>query len=110
MPKDTLGDRIAQIRNNLDYNQKEFAEALGLKSAAAISKWESNDREPSIEMIMKIATIGGRSIEWLMSGSERNNSYSERMELLEEENKKLKKELMAYEKAIAYLNKIKEKE
>jgi len=109
MPNITLGDRIAQIRAKLNYNQTDFAKALGLKSAAAISKWESNDREPELKLLKKVAELGGKNIEWLIYGKEEEGPYQKRLELLEKENQNLQKKLAVYEKAISYINKEKGK-
>ncbi|MBI4652227.1 helix-turn-helix transcriptional regulator, partial [Candidatus Desantisbacteria bacterium] len=64
----TLGERIKIIRENLNLNQVEFANKLGLKTSTAISYYETNQREPDITSLIKIAELSGLSLNWLLLG------------------------------------------
>lgn len=111
MPTETLktfGERIKFIRKKINYSQIDLAKVLKLKSAAAISKWESNAREPEIKYISQLAELGRVSIDWLISGKEDSSIYVGRIDNLEKENNKLKEKLAVYEKTIGYLNEIKD--
>lgn len=125
MPKQTLGDRIALIREELKKSQTDFALLLNYSDPATVSKWESNDRKPDIRTLQKIAEIGNKDLGWLITGKiattgeeafkstfyysdKKENPYLKRIQDLEEENKKLKKKLAVYEKAVSYFDKAKE--
>jgi len=65
---DTLGKRIRFIRERLKFNQSELAQYLGLESAVAISKYESDQREPDKDKLIKISKLGNTSLDWLLTG------------------------------------------
>ena len=65
---DNLGIRIREIRERLGLNQTEVAEKLGLGGPAAVSKYEKNQREPEIDILIKISKLGNRSLDWLLTG------------------------------------------
>jgi len=54
----TLGQNIKKYRKQKGLTQSELAEMIDLKSIT-IRKYESDDREPSIETITKIAEALG---------------------------------------------------
>ncbi|MGK9367547.1 XRE family transcriptional regulator [Melioribacter sp. Ez-97] len=70
--KNSLGKRIYSIRKKLGLNQTEFALSIGLSTASAISLYETDDREPDIETLKKIAEIGDVDLGWLITGQEIN--------------------------------------
>lgn len=51
---ETLGDRIKRLRKNKDRTQEQVAAAL-LLNRRAISSYEKNEREPSLETIVLLA-------------------------------------------------------
>ena len=51
-------------------NQVDFAVKIGLKSATGISGYENNTREPDISTLIKIAELGEKSLDWLLTGKE----------------------------------------
>lgn len=61
-----LGKRIKEVRGIL--TQKEFAERLGLDHTT-IASWESGRREPDLESLIKMADMGGVSLDWLVGRS-----------------------------------------
>lgn len=65
---DTLGKRIKYLRERLKFDQAEFAKYLGLESAAAISKYESDQREPDKDKLVKIGKLADVSLDWLLTG------------------------------------------
>ena len=65
---DNLGGRIKKIREQLALNQAQFAEQLGLGGPAAVSKYEKNQREPEIAVLVKIARMGNEPLDWLLTG------------------------------------------
>ncbi len=66
----TLGDRIKRIRDSiLKQNQADFAKKLGFSRVATISDYEKNKRSPDITSLRKIASVGGVTLEWLLTGN-----------------------------------------
>lgn len=60
----TIGFRIRQARVEKGYNQKEFAQKLGIQ-AAWLSRLERNDGNASDELLLKIAQETGTSYNWI---------------------------------------------
>ena len=75
---DTLGKKIKFIRDKLGLNQSQLAKELGLESAMAISKYESDQREPDISKLIKLSEIGGVSLDWLLTGEGEMTRQSEK--------------------------------
>lgn len=71
-----LGHTIANFRNLKGLNQREFAKVLGV-SNGAVAMWETNKRQPDIDMLKKIAAFFDVSVGYLI-GSEKSggNDYS----------------------------------
>lgn len=59
-----FSDRLKILRNNLDITQKDFAEKIGI-TAAALSSYENNLKNPSIAVAKRIAETFNVSIDWL---------------------------------------------
>lgn len=64
-----LGTVLAQLRNQKGLNQREFAQAIGV-SNGAVAMWETNKRQPDLEMIKKIAVYYGVSTDYLLGESD----------------------------------------
>jgi transcriptional regulator with XRE-family HTH domain len=54
---ETLGDRIRALRDQHDFSLREFARKLGDVTAAHISDIENGRRNPSPELLAKIAKV-----------------------------------------------------
>lgn len=67
---DTIGKRIKFIREKLGLNQSQLAKEIGLESAMAISKYESDQREPDISKLIKLSELGNTSLDWLLTGAD----------------------------------------
>lgn len=61
----TVGERIAQIREQSQLNQKDFAAQIGA-TQGALSKIETGLSKPSYETLETIGTIFGVSLDWLI--------------------------------------------
>ena len=61
-----FGDKIHQIRMSRSLTQKQFGDSLGV-SGQAVSKWERNMGNPSLEVISSISKIFDVSLEQLMN-------------------------------------------
>lgn len=58
----TIGDKIKKLRQNIGMSQTELAEKLHI-SNQAISKWENNTSDPTINLLPDLASILGVSID-----------------------------------------------
>ncbi len=57
--------RIAELRRDLGYSQKQLADFLGV-TQQAISKYESGIREPDVETIIKLSKLFNVSSDYLL--------------------------------------------
>lgn len=70
MEKQTIGDRLRQIRNENCLTIKQAAERLMIKSDSW-SSWENGDRVPSVPSLIDICETFNVSADWLLGQSER---------------------------------------
>lgn len=68
-----LGNRIREIRLNLNLTGEEFGKKLNV-TKVAVSKWENGQRSPDTEMLVKIADIGDVSLDWLLGRTDIQNA------------------------------------
>ncbi len=61
----SLGNKIKELRNQKGMTQRELSEQLNV-TAPAVSRWESDEVEPSVGTIKQIATIFNISIDELL--------------------------------------------
>lgn len=68
---DTLGERIRHIREvMLGETQDEFLRHFdSIKHKGNVSKWETNQRKPSVDDLILIAGLGMVSLDWLIAGT-----------------------------------------
>ena len=64
---DDIGDRVRAVRDALHISQTDLAKRLGV-SSAAISKIESGQRQPSVQLKLSLCREYGISREWLDCG------------------------------------------
>lgn len=67
--KHKIGDTIAKLRKKKGWTQNELADKLQV-SDKAISKWESNKGDPSIEFLPALAELFEVTLDYLMTGKE----------------------------------------
>lgn len=60
-----LGNILAQLRKEKKLSQRELAISLGV-SNGAVAMWETNRRQPDLEMLIKIAHFYNVSIDYLL--------------------------------------------
>lgn len=65
---DTLGERIGHLRRERNITQKKLSEILGV-TPRMVSFYESNDREPSTEVLAKIANYFDTTVDYLIGNS-----------------------------------------
>jgi transcriptional regulator with XRE-family HTH domain len=63
-----IGSRIKKVRMQMGLNQEAFAKKLSLGGPTVVSKYEKNQREPEIAILVKIAQLGNKSLDWLLTG------------------------------------------
>jgi transcriptional regulator with XRE-family HTH domain len=63
----TVGDRIREIREEMQLNQDRLAECAGL-SKGFLSDVENNKRNISSENLLKVANVLGASVDYLLRG------------------------------------------
>ena len=61
----TLGSRIKYIREKMNCTGEEFGKLLNV-TKVAISNWENDNRKPDVDMIVKIATLGNVTTDFLL--------------------------------------------
>lgn len=83
MSKETIGQRIANLRKEKGLTQEELAVKLDL-SAQAVSKWENDISCPDIMLLPKLSAILGVSVDSLL-GCEPN---PESVQLVPQKEKK----------------------
>ena len=72
-----LGLRIKEIRESKGISQRELARRLKLKQSS-VSNYESGNREPSLEILVKIANILEVSTDYLLTGKEKEIRLSKK--------------------------------
>ncbi len=61
-----IGRRIRQIRG-FETRQVELAKALGI-TQAQLSKYERGQNAPSLDLLLKLKSFSGKSIDWIVTG------------------------------------------
>ena len=62
-----VGERIRNERTKAGFTQAELADKVGFTSQT-ISNWESGSREPDIDALVKLSSLFGVSLDYLLSG------------------------------------------
>lgn len=65
--KETLAERIKNLRKEKKMTQLELAELLNVTDKA-VSKWETDEGNPDISLLSKLSDIFGVSIDYLLTG------------------------------------------
>ena len=65
--ENTIGERIAGLRKQKHLTQIQLAEKLHI-SDKAVSKWESNKSDPSLEMLIALSDYFKCTIDYLVKG------------------------------------------
>ncbi len=68
--KKEIGNRIIHIRKDiLGKTQKEMIKILNVKQAM-ISHFERGERLPSVEVLLILNKVSGKSIDWILTGND----------------------------------------
>lgn len=68
----SFGERLKTLRNSKKLKQEELAQKINI-SKSAIGMYERNEREPSFEILEKLANYFEVSTDFLLTGSEKKN-------------------------------------
>ncbi len=71
-----IGDRIKDLRISKNMTQKQLADKLFI-TPQALSKWEMNENEPSLDMIQKLCKEFDVSLSYLVTGEEETKEIEE---------------------------------
>ena len=63
-----LVNNLRSLREARGYSQREFADAVGVRSVGAVSMWETGERTPRAALLPKIADVLGCTIDELLRG------------------------------------------
>ena len=63
-----LGARITALRKTAGWNQAELAQRLQI-SSSAVGMYEQGRREPSADMLVRIARVFNVSVDYLLTGA-----------------------------------------
>jgi transcriptional regulator with XRE-family HTH domain len=69
----SIGDRIRQVRTDLNLTQRRFADLVGV-DPGAVSRWERGISVPEHSRILLIANESGRPVSWFYAGENVNGS------------------------------------
>ena len=99
---ESLGDRIANLRKELDINQKELSTKVGI-TEASLSRYENNLREPKSEIIVRLAKALETSTDYLLGVNDNTKISKEDKLIIEnlsvsEKTKKLLEKIYSLEK------------
>lgn len=61
-------ERLRAVRERKDIKQKDAAEKVGIKNNT-LSSYESGDRKPDYEVLIKLADLYDVSVEYLLRGT-----------------------------------------
>jgi transcriptional regulator with XRE-family HTH domain len=64
-----FGRRVRELRGQ-NKRQDQFAAELGV-SQGQLSRYEQGSSEASAEVLLRLARIAGKNIEWLLTGKEK---------------------------------------
>lgn len=71
----SLGSRISYLRNKRGISQEEFSKILKI-GKSTLGMYEIDKREPSHEMSARIANYFNVSLDWLLTGNEKDTEYN----------------------------------
>ncbi len=83
-----LGDRIERLMKECGYTQAELASMVGV-TAAAMSRYISNDRKPKAEVVANLATALNTTSDYLITGAEPQDDFAEIYQLVARSSAKL---------------------
>ncbi|MBI5787813.1 MAG: helix-turn-helix domain-containing protein [Candidatus Schekmanbacteria bacterium] len=68
MNKCALSENIIAVRKSLSLSQDDFSKEIGI-SKRALQNYEAGEREPGIDVLIRIAVLGQVNLDWLVFGT-----------------------------------------
>lgn len=90
----SLGSNISNKRKSLKLSQEYLAEQLGV-SRQAISKWETNQSEPSMDNLIRLAELFDSDIKELVSPEQYSDEQKDLETRIEQSQKDIKMQMSA---------------
>lgn len=73
----TVGYRIMELREKYNIDKTEFAKRIGVDKST-ITRYEDGDRQPTLDVLLKIKQVFGVSLDWLAGfDTDENVEYGE---------------------------------
>lgn len=92
-----LGDRIRNLRDSEDIQQVDFAKKIGV-SNVVLSRYESGERRPDYDTLLKIAEYFDVTTDYLLGKSENRKSNSNKEVVLSKDEKDVAKRIEDFKK------------
>ncbi len=92
-----LGDRIRNLRDSEDIQQVDFAKKIGV-SNVVLSRYESGERRPDYDTLLKIAEYFDVTTDYLLGKSENRESNSNKEVVLSKDEKDIAKRIEDFKK------------
>jgi transcriptional regulator with XRE-family HTH domain len=64
----SIGRRIREIRG-FELTQEDFGKILGI-GQTQLSKYEKGQSTPTLEILLRLKSYSGRSIDWILTGEQ----------------------------------------
>jgi len=97
-----LGQRLKKLREVQKLTQKNLAKMLGV-GTSTVAMWETGDRHPDHEMLLKIADLFDVSVDSLLGRyvfEEKVDYYSDRIKYMSELEKMREKVVKSFDQAL----------
>lgn len=72
-----LGSRIAAARAKASLTQAELAQALGMSTHDAVSRWEREDNVPETQTVILLSLVLDVTTDWLLKGDDDGSDDAE---------------------------------
>lgn len=86
-----IGDRVTKLLKEARYTQKELSQKVGV-TEAAMSRYLSNQREPKMEIIAKLASVLNTTTDYLIVGDGTEENFEDMYWMLARRAQALNKE------------------
>lgn len=83
-----FADKLKKLRAEKGLKQQQLAEELNV-SKSSIAMWETNNREPDAQMLIKIANFFGVTVDYLLSNEHPDDHADHRVQILARKTKDL---------------------
>lgn len=65
----TLGDKIKEARNDMNFSQRDLAKAMGCNQTN-IARYELNEQSPTVKRLQEIAKATNKKASWFLEDIE----------------------------------------